>query len=556
MADSESNENSISSVFTEQDELFDYILDEDEAKIEDMLNKKRLPIWEYKNRDSHNSSVLNISAYKGNYRITQILIDYCKKYNNDNLEQFINEENDQGITPIHYASFRGDINIIKLLIENGADFRKKTKRELNVIHYCAQSNKPNSLLYFYFLCKKNANLSGDKYDLITEKDKGGSTPLHWAVYSSAEDFLLFLIHLNVFKTKEARLNFINQKDYQENTPLHLCITSKSSRIALKLLQNGADPNIRDRKGNTPLQLAIDKKQDEIKKVLENNQSCQLCMFNVPAKQIKKSKMNIICLFSSLIITNIILFCFTFPIALKFVKGDINQNLLFFGYIAFLLLFILFYIILLSLDPGLREKNNLHDLEKVIDENNDLTKYCYKCYIEKTKTSKHCVICDNCYEDFDHHCFWINKCVAKNNYYCFLIFLYIAFIYLAIFLLITILTLLDLFFSDDNNYCDEDSCFLLKIGFYESICKFFLGKDKFFYKIRYIIGVLLMIIILCFIIPESFLLYLHMHVCCSNYREEKRQRRNRRLHPSAFSASSMMSEDDNALLNPSGKKSLA
>ncbi len=552
MTDSENNENSISSVFTEQDELFDYILGEEVASIEDMLSRKRLPIWEYKNKENHNSSVLNLSAYKGNFRITQILIDYCKNYNNNNLKQFINEENDQGITPIHYASFRGDINIIKLLIENGADYRKKTKRDLTVIHYCAQSNKPNSLLYFYFLCRKNANLSGDKYDLITEKDKGGSTPLHWAVYSSAEDFLLFLINLNVFKTIEAKLNFINQNDNQGNTPLHLCITSKSSRIALKLLQNGANPNIRDRKGNTPLQLAIDKNQAEIKRVIENNQSCQLCMFNVPAKQIKKSKMNIICLFSSLIITNIILFCCTFPIALKFIGDGSKQNLLFFGYISFLLLFVVFYIILLSTDPGLRGKNNLHDLEKVIDENKDLTKYCYKCYIEKTRTSKHCIICDNCYEDFDHHCFWINKCVAKNNYCYFLTFLYIAFIYLAIFLLITILTLIEIFFIHDKGYCDNN--YFLLNGFYESICKFFL-KDSYFFYIR-IINILLMIFILCFIIPESFLLYLHMHVCCSNYREEKRQRRNRRQHPSAFSASSMLSEDDNALLNPSGKKSLA
>ena len=347
------------------------------------------------------------------------------------------------------------------------------------------------------------------------------------------------------------MNFINQNDNQGNTPLHLCITSKSSRIALKLLQNGADPNIRDRKGNTPLQLAIDKNQAEIKRVIENNQSCQLCMFNVPAKQIKKSKMNIICLFSSLIITNIILFCFTFPIALKFVDDGVRQNFLFFGYIIFLLLFVLFYIILLSTDPGLRGKNNLHDLEKVIDENKDLTKYCYKCYIEKTRTSKHCIICDNCYEDFDHHCFWINKCVAKNNYCYFLTFLYIAFIYLAIFLLITILTLIEIFFnSDEEEYCNNS--FLLN-DIYKSICETFLKKYKFF---RYIINILLMIVILCIIIPESFLLYLHMHVCCSNYREEKRQRRNRRQHPSAFSASSMLSEDDNALLNPSGKKSLA
>jgi ankyrin repeat protein len=553
MKDNENSEISLSSNMNEKDRLFDYIINQDLSSIEEMLSSNSLPIWEYKSEENHNSTVLNLSVYKNNYQITKVLLDYCKKNNNDNFKNYINEQNEQGIAPIHYASFRGDINTIKLLIENGAEIEKKTNRGLNVIHYCAQGNKPNSLMFFYFLWKKQTNIFENKYELITAKDNGGSTPLHWAVYSLAEDFLLYLINLDIFKSNDEKLNFINQKDNQSNTPLHLCITSKSSRIALKLLQSGADPLIRDQKGRTPLELAREKKQADITKILENNQSCQFCEFKAPVKQTKKSYRNIICVFSFQIIATIILFGSSLPIAIFNLEG-FTKYLIFLIYIVLLFLFFYFYIVLLAIDPGLRKKKNLFDLEKIVDKNNDLTKYCYKCFIQKTRNSKHCIICNNCYDDFDHHCFWINKCVAKNNYSIFLIFLFIVFIYLVLLLIIisyVLYNINNLFSTEikDIDYCE--SFFI----FYESICKFLFEKEKEKEKFKFrlvhlILNILLIVIILGFLIPESLLLGLHLHVCCTNYREQKRRRQN----SSTFSSTSEMSEDANALINPKIKQS--
>ena len=75
----------------------------------------------------------------------------------------------------------------------------------------------------------------------------------------------------------------NQLDDQGYSPLHLCIFSKSSRIALKLLQNGADVSKIDNKGLTPLDLAINKKQNDIERILRNNQSCKFCNIKAPVK---------------------------------------------------------------------------------------------------------------------------------------------------------------------------------------------------------------------------------------------------------------------------------
>ena len=185
------------SIYTEEEEFFDYIHNLEVDRIKEMLNKNPLPIWDYKSKENQNSTVLNISVYKKSLEITQILINYCKDNNPEQLKEFINTSNDQGVTPLHYASFRGEVPIIKLLVENGADITKITNRQLNVIHYSAQGNKPNVLIYFYLLLKENKDME-NKYNMILEKDSGGSTCLHWAVYSLAEDYLLFLLNLDIF----------------------------------------------------------------------------------------------------------------------------------------------------------------------------------------------------------------------------------------------------------------------------------------------------------------------------------------------------------------------
>lgn len=531
------NNESFSSEYTEEDGLFNYILNQDEKSITKMLENKTYPIWDYKSIENHNSTVLNISVYNKDYKITKKLIDYCKDNNSEKLKEFINKENDYGVAPIHYASFRGDVEIIKLLIENGADITKKTKKQLNVIHYCAQGNKPNALMYYYLKFRKNNNVK-DKYKLIKEKDTGGSTPLHWAVYSLAEDLLLYLINLDIFESKEDKMYFINQRDGQGYSALHLSVTSKSSRIALKLLQYGADPLVVDKNGKTPLQLARSKKQADIIQILENSTGLQICNFKAPAKQITKSSKNIICIFTFQIITTVIILFSTLPFALIDFE-DLYRKIILLFYFLLLIAFFIFYLLLLIIEPGLRRKNNLDDLKELIDKDIDLTKYCYNCFIKKTRDSKHCVICNNCYEEFDHHCFWINKCVAKRNYYLFITFLFETLIYLIYILIISILGLIKIISYKDNipKICQEER-------FYNWICRNYFIYD---FSLHLIINILLILINLSFLIPEFLLLILHIRVICTNYKEKKKNRN----ETNSVATTSLLNEDDSNLFLSNG-----
>ena len=510
------NSESISSINPE-DDLFTYIQNQDINSINEMLSKKEYPIWNYVCVENNNSSVLNISVFTKNYEITKILIDYCKTNNPEYLTQFINKENDLGIAPIHYASFKGDVKIIKLLIENGADFTKKTKKKLNVIHYCAQSNKPNVLMYFYLKLREDNKLE-NKYELIKEKDGGGSTPLHWAVYSLSEDLLLYLINLDIFESDEEKKNFMEQKDNQGNNALHLCIKSKTSRIAMKLLQYGANPSALNNKGETPLEVARNKQQDEIVEILENSLSCQLCNVKAPAKQIKRSYKKVICIFFFQILTTAIVFSSILPLAL-YSFDDIYKFIIFGVYFFLLIAFFLIYMILLIIDPGLKKRNNLKDLQELINNNKDLTKYCYKCFIKKTRDSKHCVICDNCYDNFDHHCYWINKCVAKRNYCLFITFLFESLLYLLSILIINILSIFNIFDCYKNGQNDyKEICENINIWFYSDICKKIFIKNLVWQLVN---NFSLIIINLFFLIPECLLFFLHIKVCCTNYKNNKR-----------------------------------
>ena len=517
---------STSSNYTEEDELFEYISNQDENNVDNFLGRKKYPIYDFRTKDGKGSTVLHISVYKKNFNIVKKLIDYCKIYFPDKVNKFINEENTKGICPIHYASFRGNIDIIKLLIENGADITKKTQKNLNIIHYCAQGNMPNSLMYFYLKFRENkVTKKKIKYKLILEKDLADSTILHWAVYSVAEDFLLYLINLNIFDSEQEKLNFINMQDKNGFTALHLCIISKSSRIALKLLQNGADTSLRDNNQRTPLDLAILKGQDEIRDLLRESEKCQLCRLKVPLRHIKKSYKNVIFIFVFQIISLLILIFSTLPVI--FYEYDNNQyiNILFYVFLFFLILFLVFYFLLLIIDPGIKRCRSLEELQSLLKNKVDLTKYCYKCFVLRTKTSKHCIICNCCYDNFDHHCYWINKCVAKNNFALFIIFLFITTFYLLISFILIIFGLINIkiFNSDDfdsENFCEKH--FLFKTLNSYKPCDI-IYNDKFI--LHLILNIILTLIVLLFLIPQCFLLFLHINVIFSNYREEKINNKN-------------------------------
>lgn len=193
------------------------------------------------------------------------------------FKAFINDKTEKGLTPLHYASFRGNMIIASLLIENGAIINEKCDIGMNVLHFAAQGDQPSSLIFFK-----------EKYKLsIKSKDKKNNTPLHWAALNDKATSLMFLLQW------ETNINEIN---IDGQTALHLAVKLKRSRIVKKLLQNGADPMIKDNHGRTCIDYAKD--NEELKDIFRKKTICETLFFR---PTITKKKLPLVNVFLFIII---------------------------------------------------------------------------------------------------------------------------------------------------------------------------------------------------------------------------------------------------------------
>ena len=214
------------------------------------------------------------------------------------IHKWINYKNKQGSTALHYASYKGNLDIIILLIDNGADPEAVNNRGLNMLHFAAQGNQVNSLVYFK-----------EKYSLdVHSMDDLGSTVLHWACYISGEIAVEFILSWQVD---------IDHADKEGITALHLAVDSGNLAILKKLLIYGANKDIRDKKGRTPFQIAFDKKKNDIVKIFTENLKCQLCAFKQPLYKVEKSNFNVV--FFILLHFVIELCCFFLLVPCKYFK---------------------------------------------------------------------------------------------------------------------------------------------------------------------------------------------------------------------------------------------
>jgi len=82
------------------------------------------------------------------------------------------------------AAFNGDLHLMKLLEDNGADIEVKTHSGINALHMASQGNQPASL--------NHLTTNFNSFDLNC-RDNSGATPLIWAAFCGCEVALTFLL---------------------------------------------------------------------------------------------------------------------------------------------------------------------------------------------------------------------------------------------------------------------------------------------------------------------------------------------------------------------------
>ena len=394
------------------EELFQYIQQRNIGKIKEYFSNPEYKVWQVK--DENGYTILHKSVFNNDYEITSTIIEEVKKrlgMNKESLPKFINEKTNDGLTALHYAAYKGNIKLLQLLINNGASVDDVTNLGKNVMHMAAEGNQPSMMIY----------LISKEHQSPTSVDENGSTPLHWACYSGAEEAVNFLLNLGAD---------INAQDKEKLTPLHLAVIGDKDKIVLKLLQKNADKNLMNYKKELPIDLARKKNKKKIVLLLEDDDDYNpLCSLQTPKNYIQPKDIYKKFIMFMIIIPEAVIYLFILP----YLKGIIETliNIPLFGLCLFT------YFIFIGKNPGFRHNSQLENeargqgvypLMLKVDEEVDIRNYCPKCFVQKSYNVRHCFICDKCIENFSHHCFWINKCIGKDNKFFYIIFILFSLIF--------------------------------------------------------------------------------------------------------------------------------
>ena len=393
-------------------EFFEAIKSGEIEKCRQFFYNPNIKAWELK--DENNYTALHFSVFKNNYDLTLLILEEIKKglgiNSSKKISEFINAKNKEGITALHYSVINGNIAIFKLLKKNGANLEAVTNTGKNIMHIAAESNQPSMMIYLYL------NEAQD----ISSVDENGSTPLHWACYYKAEECVNYLLYLNAD---------INAQDKENFTPLNIAVSNNKVSLVKLLLRKGADKKIANKYNQLPIDIAKKKHYSKILKILTSGYN-PLCSTEIPDIYVKPTDAYKRVILLMLIICEIIIFILVLPFLESLAFYILN--FVFFG------LGLLSYFMLLWSEPGYQKnkelvkdcggEDNYKCLKKLVEDGEDLKKYCPVCYVLKANNIKHCFICNKCVKDLSHHCFWFNKCIAKKNRIIYIIFLVCIFLH--------------------------------------------------------------------------------------------------------------------------------
>ncbi|EFA80812.1 ankyrin repeat-containing protein [Heterostelium album PN500] len=242
--------------------------------------------------------------------------DELKKKKKNKKYQLVNQYNIHGSTPLHLSVLRKNLELMRLLLDSGAEVDAVKKDGSTALHIAAvvdfvegidllMHSSANTKLLNRFgntalhdaCIKSNANavraiLAYDR-SLASLVDNDKSTALHLScnLVTSTVDSHREVIEALLYAGAD-----VNAADAGNATPLHiLCCNSgeKANELIPLLLENGANPTLENISGWTPLHHCANLNNLEALKMLSDwcakNQSEFLDTFDVNKKKIARSR---------------------------------------------------------------------------------------------------------------------------------------------------------------------------------------------------------------------------------------------------------------------------
>ncbi|EMO44685.1 ankyrin repeat domain-containing protein [Leptospira santarosai] len=211
----------------------------DLKKIKDYLKQGADPnckSGEFGGRDDWDNSPLHIAVIKERLDIVDILLEQGAD---------INTKNREGYTPLYKIPWKRKegLGIFKFLQQRGADINATTYSGVSLVHYAVlQDNIP--ILEYLFENGLELNRQTDS----------GETPLHWTVNYHCLESARYLLR------RSAKINVQNKKS---NTVLHEAALRGYDKLIRLFLEFGADPEIKNGKNQKASDLSGKEKTKRI-----------------------------------------------------------------------------------------------------------------------------------------------------------------------------------------------------------------------------------------------------------------------------------------------------
>ncbi|XP_069680681.1 uncharacterized protein [Periplaneta americana] len=160
------------------------------------------------------------------------------------------------VTPLMYAARRGHLNIVKYLVDQGADTSLCDSHNQNAFMYAVRGGHLEVVRFLW-------NNTGINKSNINEH----SFPLHMSVSVGNFDVVKFLLETRAFDVDEwAWCNKLQMSEF--STPLLLAVKAGHTKMVELLCKHGADINIKDStEKKTALEIAISREDFHTEEVL-------------------------------------------------------------------------------------------------------------------------------------------------------------------------------------------------------------------------------------------------------------------------------------------------
>ena len=217
------------------------------------------------------SAPLHYAARHGFHRVTEWLITTCSQESNESGyelmtplhfagQQFTvvqvllthhadyNAHDNDGWTPLHFASLKGCSKVVRLLLEHGAD---------------VDSENNNGETPLFFLSESSGNVEAAQVLLgyganPNTRSTFGENSLYMALQSGSQALTQLLLKYGADPFS---------RDVHGRTLLHLSYERGDLKVAQGLLELGVDVNSRDNQGRTPLQVASRNRREKVTELL-------------------------------------------------------------------------------------------------------------------------------------------------------------------------------------------------------------------------------------------------------------------------------------------------